>query len=89
MRERERERELFSLRHRRENRNGDDHVLGILILKLKDNFIVISIRLVVEASVNSDNLYLFWISFYLVGFHCTGISIHHNKGKKPHLPGQH
>ena len=36
---------------------ADDQVLGILIIKLKDNFINIFVRLGVEVSVNSDKLY--------------------------------
>lgn len=36
---------------------ADDQVLEILIIKLKDNFINIFVRLGVEVSVNSDKLY--------------------------------
>ena len=36
---------------------ADDQVLGILIIKLKDNFINIFVRLGGEVSVNSDKLY--------------------------------
>ena len=76
----ERERVIFPSGIEERTEMADDQVLGILIIKLKDNFINIFVRLGVEVSVNSDKLYWFWISFYLVVFLCTGISFHKVKG---------
>ena len=56
-RERERERVIFSSDIEERTEMADDQVLGILIIKLKDNFINIFVKLGVEVSVNSDKLY--------------------------------
>ena len=56
-RERERERVIFPSDIEERTEMADDQVLGILIIKLKDNFINIFVRLGVEVSVNSDKLY--------------------------------
>lgn len=54
---RERERVIFPSDIEERTEMADDQVLGILIIKLKDNFINIFVRLGVEVSVNSDKLY--------------------------------
>lgn len=54
---RERERVIFPSGIEERTEMADDQVLGILIIKLKDNFINIFVRLGVEVSVNSDKLY--------------------------------
>lgn len=53
----ERERVIFPSGIEERTGMADDQVLGILIIKLKDNFINIFVRLGVEVSVNSNKLY--------------------------------